>query len=129
MKKNFFLTLSIIFFIISISVLFSNKYILYITPFNRKEFLNEISQDEIKYKNLITKVELSTGADSGHLTIIYLFIIPYKTFISEGVFKYDNLQLYLFEHAINLYKLSIIYLLFSILNFFIFFHFKKQSIQ
>lgn len=119
-----FILVSIISFIISLNMFSKERIVFNVNYENRSFFKESVKNDDISDIDSITKVELGQGWHSGELYIHHSFGKTEKIIITEGNFKFTNLQRYVKEYGHNLdnyakilFIISIVSLIISIVLF------------
>lgn len=131
MKKNYFylifIAISIISMIISLNMFNKEQIILNINSKNKSSFKDAIKNDEINDIDSINKVALGQGWHSGELYIYRTFKKVEKVIVTEGNFKFTNLQRYVTEHGYSLDNYGILFFIISIISIIICIVFKTQK--
>ena len=97
--------------IISLNMFDKEQIVLNINSKNKSSFKKAIKDDEINDIDAINKVKLGQGWHSGELYIYRTFQKAEKIIVTEGNFRFTNLQKYVIEHGYSLDKYGILFLL------------------
>lgn len=78
--------------------------------------MEAIKDDEINDIDAINKVKLGQGWHSGELYIYRTFQKAEKIIVTEGNFRFTNLQKYVIEHGYSLDKYGMLFFIISIIS-------------
>lgn len=118
-KKHFCLVLfllSVFSMIISLNMFDKEQIVLNINSKNKSSFKKAIKDDEINDIDAINKVKLGQGWHSGELYIYRTFQKAEKIIVTEGNFRFTNLQKYVIEHGYSLDKYGMLFFIISIIS-------------
>lgn len=118
-KKHFCLVLfllSVFSMIISLNMFNKEQIVLNINSKNKSSFKEAIKDDEINDIDAINKVKLGQGWHSGELYIYRTFQKAEKIIVTEGNFRFTNLQKYVIEHGYSLDKYGMLFFIISIIS-------------
>lgn len=128
MLYNVILGILIIIICISFIYLFSGKKIVYITSANKDDFLKAISNDDLKNKNSILRIEIGSGFDSDQLYIYRLFQ-PVEYRCLDEARNLSGIEDYARSHGITKSKISLGLFCISLFLFIIVFFTRKIYVK